>query len=268
MPKSFENCVLARQALSQGLLQSVRLVGEYRGKESLFKQQSPQVLQALREGALIQSTESSNRIEGVVAPPQRIRELVAKRTQPANRSEQEIAGYREVLNTIQTNFADMQLTPNLVLQLHRDLFQFVPGGGGRWKATDNDITETRPDGTKVVRFKPLTAHLTPDAMARLHDAYHVTLDTQAVEPLLLISAYVLDFLCVHPFADANAVADPPLSGGVRGRPLHLARGRDRGDEGGLLRVAVHLVAGMARRSALARAMVGVFRGRDAREGVS
>jgi Fic family protein len=203
MPKSFENDVLARQGLNQGLLQSVRLVGEYRGKEALFKQQSPQVLQALRDSALIQSTESSNRIEGVVAAPQRIRDLVAKRTQPSNRSEQQIAGYREVLNTIHTNFADMQLTSNLVLQLHRDLFQFVPGGGGRWKATDNDITERRPDGTTVLRFKPLAAHLTPDAMARLHEAYRQTLDAGAVEPLLLISAYVLDFLCIHPFADGN-----------------------------------------------------------------
>src|SRR5919204_4678641 len=171
MPKSFENGVLARQTLNQGLLQSVRLVGEYRGKEALFKQQSPQVLQALRENAVIQSTESSKRIEGVVAPPQRIRDLVAKRTQPANRSEQEIAGYREALNSIHTNFADMPLTSNLVLQLHRDLFQFVPGGGGRWKVTNNDITEARADGTRVVRFTPLAAHLTADAMARLHDGY-------------------------------------------------------------------------------------------------
>jgi hypothetical protein len=110
VPKSFENGVLARQVVSQNLVQSVRLVGEYRGKEALFSQQSPQVLQALRESALIQSTESSNRIEGVVAPPQRIRDLVAKRTEPANRSEQEIAGYRDIVNTIHTNFADMQLT--------------------------------------------------------------------------------------------------------------------------------------------------------------
>ena len=203
MPKSFENSVLARQALNQGLLQSVRLVGEYRGKEALFKQQSPQVLRALRDSALIQSTESSNRIEGVVAPAQRIRDLVAKRTQPANRSEQEIAGYREVLSIIHTNFANMPLTSNLVLQLHRDLFQFVPGGGGRWKSTGNDITERRPDGTTVVRFKPLAAHLTPGAMAQLHDAYRAKLDEQTVEPLLLISAYVLDFLCIHPFADGN-----------------------------------------------------------------
>lgn len=203
MPKSFEDDVLARQALSQNLLQSVRLVGEYRGKEALFSQQSPQVLQALRENAVIQSTESSNRIEGVVAPAQRIRDLVAKRTEPANRSEQEIAGYRDVLNTIHTNFGDMQLTSNLVLQLHRDMFQFVPGGGGRWKSADNDITETRPDGTTVVRVKPLAPHLVPAAMAQLHERYRAALDSLAVDPLLLVPTYVLDFLCIHPFADGN-----------------------------------------------------------------
>jgi Fic family protein len=201
--KSFQNGVLGGQPLSQGLLQSVRLVGEYRGKEALFRQQSPQVLRALRESALIQSTESSNRIEGVVAPPQRIRDLVAGRTQPANRSEQEIAGYREALNTIHTNFAQMQPAPNLVLQLHRDLFQFVPGGGGRWKATDNDIVETRPDGTTAVRFRPLAAHLVPAAMAELHDRYRAALDAAVIDPLLLVPAYALDFLCIHPFADGN-----------------------------------------------------------------
>ena len=199
MAKSFENGVLARQVLSQSLLQSVRLVGEYRGKEALFSQQSPQVLQALRENAVIQSTESSNRIEGVVAPPQRIRDLVAKRTEPANHSEQEIAGYRDALNTIHTNFAGMQLTSNLVLQLHRDLFQFVPAGGGRWKAADNDIIETRPDGTTVVRFKPLAPHLVPGAMTQIHERYRAALDATAVDPLLLVPTYVLDFLCIHPF---------------------------------------------------------------------
>src|SRR5437667_3004467 len=203
VPTSIEDSVLSRQALNQGLLQSVRLVGEYRGKEALFKQQSPQVLQALRENAVIQSTESSNRIEGVVAPPQRIRDLVAKRTEPANRSEQEIAGYRDVLNTVHTNFAGMQLTSNLVLQLHRDLFQFVPAGGGRWKSADNDITETRPDGTTVVRFKPVAPHLVADAMALLHDRCRAALDARAVDPLLLVPTYVLDFLCIHPFADGN-----------------------------------------------------------------
>src|SRR5205807_314723 len=116
-----------------------------------------------------------------------------------------------VLNTIHMNSADMPLTSNLVLQLHRDLFQFVPGGGGRWKATNNDITETRPDGTKIVRFKPLAAHLTPDAMTHMHDAYRELLDAGTVEPLLLLSGYVLDFLCIHPFVDGNGRMARPLS---------------------------------------------------------
>lgn len=203
MSKSFENGVLARQGITQALLQSVRLVGEYCGKEALFSQQSPQVLRALRDSAIVQSTESSNRIEGVVAPAQRIRDLVARRTEPTNRSEQEIAGYREVLNTIHASFAEAQLTSNLVLQLHRDLFQFVPGGGGRWKSAANDITETRADGTTVVRFAPLAPHLVAEAMAQLHERFHAALESQAVEPLLLVPTYVLDFLCIHPFADRN-----------------------------------------------------------------
>ena len=128
---------------------------------------------------------------------------MVNRTQPTNRSEQEIAGYREALNTIHSDHAAMSLTRNVVLQMHRDLFQFVPGGGGRWKAADNDITEARADGTVVVRFKPLAPHLTPDAMTRLHDAHRTACDAGAVEPLLLIPAYVLDFLCIHPFADGN-----------------------------------------------------------------
>jgi Fic family protein len=203
MPKSFETGALARQPLSQGLLQSVRLIGEYRGKQELFKRQSAQVLEALRDNALIQSTESSNRIEGVTAPLERIRALVERRTTPANRPEQEIAGYREVLNTIHSQSASIKLSSNVVLQLHRDLFQFAPGGGGRWKSTDNDITELHSDGTTVVRFKPMPAHLTADAMDRLHAQFDVLSDAGNVEPLLLIPAYVLDFLCIHPFSDGN-----------------------------------------------------------------
>jgi Fic family protein len=203
MASSFEDGVLSHQPINQGLLQSVRLVGEFRGRQALFKQQSSQVLEALRENAIIESTESSNRIEGIVAPLQRIRDLVAQRTTPANRSEQEIAGYRDVLNTIHSHPEDIRLTPNVVLQLHRDLFRFAPAGGGRWKATDNDITQRRPDGTAGVRFKPVPAHLTADAMQRLHTRFSAMLDAGAVEPLLLIPAYVLDFLCIHPFADGN-----------------------------------------------------------------
>jgi Fic family protein len=201
--KSFETRFRDQQSVSQNLLRTVALLGEYKGRQDLYRVQSPQVLQTLQEAAIIQSTEASNRIEGVVAPSDRIRDLVARRTEPRNRFEQEIAGYRDVLATIHVHHAAMEVTPNVVLQLHRDLFQFVPAGGGRWKSTNNTITETAPDGTTRVRFTPVDAHLTADAMRRLHEGFATASAEGKVEPLLLVAAYVLDFLCIHPFLDGN-----------------------------------------------------------------
>ncbi len=200
---SFEPGFIAAQPISQGLLQTIRQLGEFKGQQDLFARQAPQVLELLRQTAVIQSTESSNRIEGVVAPAARIKQLVEQQTTPRNRSEQEIAGYRDVLNTIHVNHPAMPVSANLVRQLHRDLFQFTPSPGGDWKPTDNAITETHPDGTVVVRFQPVPAHLTGEAMARLHDRYRAERDAGEVEPLLLIASYVLDFLCIHPFRDGN-----------------------------------------------------------------
>lgn len=201
--QSVQPNLIARQPVSQSLIQTVRLLGEYKGRQTLYSQQSRQILRTLREAAVIESTEASNRIEGVVAPHERVRAIIAGHTLPANRSEQEIAGYREVLGTIHTNYEGMVLTPNLVLQLHRDLFQFVPGGGGRWKSTDNQITERHADGTTIVRFTPVAAHRVPMAMAELNDRFDSALADGRTEPLLLIPAYVLDFLCIHPFTDGN-----------------------------------------------------------------
>src|SRR5436305_3891007 len=186
---SFVDEFIARQPLPQALVQTIRLLGEYKGKQDLFRQQAPQVLQTLRETAVIQSTESSNRIEGVVAPEGRVREIVAQRSRPRNRSEQEIAGYRDVLNTIHVSHADIPFTPNAVLQLHRDLFRYTPSGGGHWKIGDNEISETLPDGTKFVRFTPVPAYLTPDAILRLHERLKEMWQSGDVEPLLLIPSY-------------------------------------------------------------------------------
>jgi Fic family protein len=194
---------LEAQPITPGLLRTVRLLGEYKGKQDLFKEQAPRLLETLREVAVIQSIESSNRLEGVVAPHERIVELARERTTPRNRSEQEIAGYREVLNTIHANHANIPFTVNVLLQFHRDLYQFMPGEGGRWKATNNDIVETRPNGTEVIRFRPVPAHLTPGAMDELHDRFNRVWEDDAVDRLLLIPTYVLDFLCIHPFRDGN-----------------------------------------------------------------
>jgi Fic family protein len=200
---SFEPGFIERQPITQNLLRTIRLIGEYKGKQELFFKQSPQVLETLRQAAIIQSTESSNRIEGITVPLERIRELVAEKTTPRDRSEQEIAGYRNVLTTIHSSYAYIPFTPSVILQLHRDLYQFTVGEGGRWKSADNVISATYPDGTKIVRFQPVAAYVTPNAMEHLHERFNHLWQSEEIEPLLLIPTYVLDFLCIHPFSDGN-----------------------------------------------------------------
>lgn len=203
--KSFENKFIKSISISNELLKIIREIGEYSGMEDLFKQQSPQALDTLVQNAIIQSTESSNRIEGIEAEsPERLKLLMKKKSKPKNRSEQEIAGYRDVLNLIHGSYEHINLNSNLVLQLHRDLFKFSSMVGGAWKKTDNDIVEEMPDGKKIVRFKPAPAWQTENAMLELHAKFKESLSgAQSLEPLLAIASYVLDFLCIHPFSDGN-----------------------------------------------------------------
>ena len=199
---SFTPGLLEGMSFSQSDLSAVRAIGEHKGRQDLYRQ-FPALLESLRSIAVIQSTEASNRIEGVVAPAQRIRELVEHRTTPRNRSEDEIAGYRDVHATIHGNASNIVLTPNIILQLHRDLYAFLPGEGGRWKAADNDIVESLPDGSSFVRFQPVSAFLTPGAIEQLVRRFREVLSEGAVEPLVAIAAFILDFLCIHPFLDGN-----------------------------------------------------------------
>ena len=124
-------------------------------------------------------------------------------TYPRNRPEQEIVSYRNVLETIHTNHTHIPFSVSTVLQLHRDLYGFQPGFGGRWKLADNDIRETRQDGTEFVRFVPVPAHLTDIAMRSLHEDFNRMRDASQVDPLFLIASYILDFLYIHPFTDGN-----------------------------------------------------------------
>lgn len=201
--RSFTPGFIESQPLSQSLLQTIRLIGEAKGKQELFREQSPQVLETLRQASAIESSESSNRLEGILAPHERIADLVAYRSEPKNRPEQEIAGYRDALETIHANHPHLVFDSDIALRFHRDLYKFSTGTGGRWKSVDNEITETLPDGRKLLRFKPVSAAETAEAMERLHADFDRLLKSGEVEPLLLIPAFVLDFLCIHPFLDGN-----------------------------------------------------------------
>jgi len=203
--KSFEKNFLNSIQIDNHLLKIVREISEFKGKEDLFKKQSPQTLDTLTQNAVIQSIESSNRIEGIeVENSERLKILMNKKTRPQTRPEQEIAGYRDVLRLIHHSHKEMHLNANLVLQLHRDLFKYTSFSGGHWKKTDNDIIEVAPDGTQLIRFKPTPAWQTDDAMSILHFKFQESLiGPQSLEPLLAIASYILDFLCIHPFSDGN-----------------------------------------------------------------
>ncbi len=182
---------------------TLRTIGEYQGKQELYFKQSPEILKGLQQVSIIESSESSNRLEGIVAPHHRIADLVVKNTAPIDRSEQEIAGYRDALNLIHQSAKHMPFSINVILQLHSWLYRYQPTSGGQWKIADNEITEIHPDGKKRVRFVPSTAFETPHAMENLIKQYEKSLYEWKQEPLIIIPAVILDFLCVHPFQDGN-----------------------------------------------------------------
>jgi Fic family protein len=176
----------------------------YQGRQTLYVETRADVLTHLLEVAKIQSTGASNRIEGIYTSDERLRALMRMRAEPQNRSEEEIAGYREVLKLIHENYDHIPLRPNIILQLHRNLYQFNPSTrGGKFKVTDNIITETGQDGRERIRFTPLSAFETPPAIEHLTASFNEALNRGKIDPLLLIAQYILDFLCIHPFTDGN-----------------------------------------------------------------
>ncbi|MGI0148524.1 MAG: Fic family protein, partial [Thermoplasmata archaeon] len=190
-------------SFSGSQLASIQRLGEARGRQDLFIAQSPEQLEVLRQAAIVESSESSNRIEGVTAAPGRVAALVLKSSAPRSRPEQEIAGYRDALQLVHESHAQIGFTTNVVLQLHSMLFRYVPSDGGQWKVLDNEIIERSADGGVRVRFKPTSAVATPEAMASLVENYRRAIDAERSDPLIAVPLAVFDFLCIHPFRDGN-----------------------------------------------------------------
>lgn len=178
-------------------------IHEYKGEQRLIAERHADVLESLVEVAKIQSTESSNKIEGIYTSDDRLKKIVLDKTMPKTRNEREIAGYRDVLNTIHENFPHIPIRDTFILQLHRDLYKFENvSKGGSFKTSDNVIKEDA-SGNKFVRFIPLPAWGTPEAIINLCTAYNEAINGGKADPLLLIPMFVLDFLCIHPFSDGN-----------------------------------------------------------------
>ena len=179
-------------------------VREHRGKQALYLSAKPDVLDKLCEVAKIQSTSASNRIENISTSDKRLRELMNQKAEPRNRDEREISGYRYVLDMIHESHDDIPVTPNVILQLHRDLYRFQDVSfAGRWKDSDNYIAERSVDGTMVARFVPTSAAGTPDAIQRICDEYAREVKSGVYDPLLVSLLFVFDFVSIHPFNDGN-----------------------------------------------------------------
>ena len=193
-----------RKLLSPDIVAMLTTIHEFRGAQSTLIDAHGEMLEQLLDIAKIQSTEASNRIEGIITTDDRLKKIVREKTMPKTRSEKEIAGYRDVLNTIHNNYEYIQPRPSFILQLHRDLYKFTGRSiGGSFKNSDNVIAEKLPDGTKRIRFEPVPAWETAEAMDKLWSAFDQASNDPDIDPLLLIPLFILDFLCIHPFNDGN-----------------------------------------------------------------
>ena len=202
--RHFDYITSPAKLLTPEIVQMVGSIHEHKGKQELFLEANIDELKTLLEVALIQSTGASNRIEGIFTSDKRLEELVSQKAEPRNRSEQEIAGYREVLATIHESYEYINPRPNIILQLHRDLYSYSQGAaGGCYKNSDNVIAETNAEGHQKARFVPVPAFQTSEAMEELCSCFLEAWEVDRIDKLVLIPMFILDFLCIHPFNDGN-----------------------------------------------------------------
>lgn len=202
--RTFNYSAIREQKWDSEILSLVAAIYKEAGKQELYLKQRSEELEKLVEIAKVQSTEASNAIEGIVTTNTRIRQLVEEKTTPRNRDEQEIAGYRDVLNLIHENFDAILITQNYILQLHKILYSHMNNPmAGRTKSVQNYISATYPDGHVETLFTPLTPYETPEALDRICEEYNRVIGNMEVEPLIVIPVFIHDFLCIHPFNDGN-----------------------------------------------------------------
>lgn len=202
--RNFDYKQVPEQLLTPEIVQMIASIHEHKGRQELFLEANIDELKTLLEVALIQSTGASNRIEGIYTSDKRLEELVSQKAEPRNRSEQEIAGYREVLATIHESYEYIVPRPNMILQLHRDLYSYSQSSkGGNYKNSDNVIAETDAEGHQKARFIPVPAFQTAEAVEELCNQFLEAWQSERIDRLLLIPMFVLDFLCIHPFNDGN-----------------------------------------------------------------
>lgn len=202
--RNFDYSLLRARTFDREVINYIGLIHEFKGRQQLYLEQKPRELETLVEIAKIQSTESSNAIEGIATTKARLKSLMADKTTPRDRGEKEIKGYRHVLDVIHENFDYVPIRKNYILQLHKMLYQFTEERfGGSFKDTPNEIDMVYPDGRTVLLFKPLEPFETPEAVEKLCEEYDKAINKYGIDPLIAIPVFIHDFLCIHPFNDGN-----------------------------------------------------------------
>lgn len=202
--RSFDYIESGKTLLTPHTTSLLAAIHEAKGRQSIQTTIRPDILGTLVAVARIQSTDASNRIEGISTSDSRLNDLVSEKVTPRNRNEEEIAGYRDALSVIHESHDYIPITPNVILQLHRDLFRHTPlTFAGHFKDSDNVIIERDAHGTSTVRFAPPSALVTPELIERACSAYTQAIRDGHTDPLLAIAMFILDFICIHPFNDGN-----------------------------------------------------------------
>lgn len=202
--RAFNYSEIKNQKWDLDILSLIAAIYKEAGKQEMYLKQRPEELEKLVEIAKIQSTEASNAIEGIVTTSTRIRQLVEEKTAPKNRDEQEIAGYRDVLNIIHENFDAIPILQHYILQLHKILYSHMNNPmAGKTKSVQNYISATYPDGHVETLFTPLAPYETPEALDKICEEYNRVIGNMEVEPLIVVPIFIHDFLCIHPFNDGN-----------------------------------------------------------------
>lgn len=202
--RKFDYTKLSTMSWDSETLDFISFISQENGKQEIYIKQKPKEFEKLVEIAKVQSTESSNAIEGIRTTHTRLRQIMVEKTTPKNRKEEEIAGYRDVLNLIHESFDMIPITPSYIMQLHKILLSHTPlPYGGKFKSSQNYISGTDREGNSFTLFTPLDPWETPIAMQEACDSLSLCLGNRLVHPLLLIPVFIHDFLCIHPFTDGN-----------------------------------------------------------------
>ena len=202
--RRFDYSFLDNGLVPANLLSIVGNIYSMRTAADIRRDEYIEVFTELEGVAKIQSGKSSNAIEGIVTSDDRIIEIINQNSAPLNHNEAEIAGYRDALNAVHTGYNHLSFCERDILGLH-EMMMAVAGdeSAGKYKNTDNVIIEVDSDGKRRVRFRPISAGETKEAMEQLELAYSDAASDSNINQLLLIPCVILDFLCIHPFRDGN-----------------------------------------------------------------